>query len=110
MSKFIRSLSAARQEKLGQELLKSHDLWRRCWQNHDLLDDASRRMMLEVMAKVPGSCSLEPPQVQALETVAIQFIQKEASASATQDQILTSVKTIRDVLETVLQMEWHAVA
>jgi len=106
MAKFIKHLAVARKDKLGLELFNSRDLWRRCWQNEDLLDDASRRFMLDVLARIPGSSSVEPPPIGFLEKVATKFFTKEASAKAGPDQVLTNVKTIRDVLTTVLQMEW----
>jgi len=63
-SRFIQHLLVFPVQKLGSELVKSSSLWHRCWQDHKTLDDQTRRMMLEVLAKTPGSCSIEPPPIQ----------------------------------------------
>ena len=101
MKKFINHLSVSKRERLGEELRKNADLWRRCWKNQDLLDDPSCKMMLEILAKTPGSSSVGPPPVQSLETVSIKFLDKQTKPSMSADQVLTSVKTIKDVLATV---------
>lgn len=108
MKNFIRALSVYKAQKLGEELTKNKDLWRRCWQNQDILDDVSRKSMMEILAKTPGSSStsVSPPPIQPLEIVSIKFLDQEAKSSASADQVLTTVKTIKNVLETVLQFEW----
>ena len=106
MKNFIHALSVYQTKKLGEELTKNKDLWRRCWQNQDDLDDASRRSMMEILAKTPGSSSVGPPPIQSLEMVSTKFLENEAQSSLTADKVLTSVKTVKNVLETVLHFEW----
>ena len=71
-----------------------------------MLDDDARKSMMEILAKTPGSCSVGPPPIQSLETVSTKFLDKEAKSSVDADKVLTAVKTVKDVLETVLQFEW----
>ena len=107
MMKFIKHVSVVKREKLGEELARNADLWRRCWQNQDMLDDNSRRSMLEVLAKTPGSSMVGPPPIHSLQQVANKFLAKEAQSGVTSDDhVLTAVKTVKDVLSRLLQFEW----
>jgi hypothetical protein len=60
-------------------------------------------MMLEVLAKTPGSSSIEPPLIHLCEEVVYSFFKESRSND---DAILTAVKTVLDVVTRLLQFEW----
>lgn len=106
LNRFIMHLSILPCHKLGDELFKSTSLWRRCWRSHDTLDDKLRGKMVEVLAKIPGSSSVDPPAIQVLQEVIHKYLEKEASGFSTDDKVLTSVKTVRDAVSRALDFQW----
>jgi Zinc finger C-x8-C-x5-C-x3-H type (and similar) len=103
ISHFIKHLSLLPRDKLGSELFSSISLWRRCWQEHSQLDVKSRGMLLEVLGKTPGSSSVDPPPIELYEKVAFKFLHEPRR---TDDEHLTSVKTVCDSVSRLLQFEW----
>jgi len=106
LSRFIKHLSVLPPHKLGDELFKSSSLWRRCWLNHDALDGALIGNMMEILAKTPGSSSVEPPDVEKLEDVTRKYLADRTKQGTADDAVLTSVKTVLDALSRSLQFEW----
>ncbi|GKY97164.1 hypothetical protein MPSEU_000674800 [Mayamaea pseudoterrestris] len=105
-SKFIKHLSIIPVQKLGDELSKSATLWRRCWLNHGQFDDKTRCCMLEVLAKIPGSSSVDPPPPEEFEAAATKFLDQEVDADSSDDHVLTVVKTVLDAVTRTLLFDW----
>jgi len=106
LSRFVVHLSLLPCQKLGDELSKSATLWRRCWRSHDSLDNKLHGKIVEILAKIPGSSSVNPPDIQDLQVVVKKFLEKEANASTEADKVLTCVKTVRDAVSRALDFEW----
>jgi hypothetical protein len=98
-------LSVLRVDKLGSELVGSASLWRQCWQEHQTFDSDTRRKMLEVLAKTPGSSSIDPPPMDRIEEAVNLFLDESRSSD---EAVLTAVKTIVDLVTRLLQFEWDA--
>ncbi|KAL7565650.1 hypothetical protein ACA910_019005 [Epithemia clementina (nom. ined.)] len=62
--------------------------------------------MLEVIAKTPGSSSMEPPHIALLEAVVQRFLETETSPDKGNDPVLTAIKTVADALSRCLDFEW----
>lgn len=106
LSRFITHLSVLPRHKLGDELLRSASLWRRCWRSCDSLDHELFCNMMEVLAKIPGSSSVDPPDIQEMQKVVKKFLENEANASIADDKVLTCVKTVKDAVTRALDFEW----
>jgi hypothetical protein len=59
--------------------------------------------MLEVLAKTPGSSSVDPPFIHLIEEVVDAFFKDNPSSD---DAILTDVKTVLDLVTRLLHFEW----
>lgn len=60
-------------------------------------------MMLEILARTPGSSSVDPPPIHLCDEVVQQFFKENRLSD---DAILTSSKTVLDVVSRLLQFEW----
>lgn len=60
-------------------------------------------MILEILGKIPGSSSTDPPPIEDYQAVASSFLREKRPND---DQQLTAVKTVRDGDSRLLQFEW----
>jgi len=63
--------------------------------------------LVELVAKIPGSSSVEPPAIVECEEFHIRFLQAGVKSAKAND-ILIVVKTVRDAVARLLQFEWVA--
>lgn len=102
--KFIMHLSALSNnpKKLGPELLKSADLWKKCWQEHKSLNAQTKQKMIEVIAKIPSSSSIEAPPIDQCESLFEALLKQKL----TEDKMLDLVRAVLRAIERLLQAEW----
>lgn len=104
IKKFIKHLSQVQPNKLGGELEQSFCLWQRCWHEHKTLDAIARRIMIETLAKIPGSSSVHPPAIDVIKKAFEEFLGSKAGVG--DDIILSQGKTVLAAVKRLLQFEW----
>ena len=100
---FIKHLSALPSQKLDREIIASTTLWKRCWQDHELLNSSLRRKLLEILASTPGSSTNDPPPIDLCLHVVTSFLKENSLGD---DVILVASKTVLAVVKRLLQFEW----
>lgn len=100
---FLRHLSMAG-DRLSTELETSQTQWYKCFQSHATLPKNARTLLLQVLAKTPGSCALDPPDLLCCERIVQEFLKENCGTD--DDLTLTAVKTVHDVVDRLLQFTW----
>lgn len=103
---FIRHLAALPNAKIGMELATRGGQWESCWKQHASLDGPSISLLIEVLARMPGSSSADPPPLSSCEHIFIRYLDGKAKATASDDAVLTAVKTVSDALTRLFCFEW----
>ena len=104
---FIRHLHALPNSKIGTELASKASLWRSCWKESSTLDGRVTCMLVEVLTKMPGSSSADPPPIDTCEQVFSRYLSERVKDQTNDDSVLTAVKTVVNAIERLLCFEWR---
>ncbi|CAB9509012.1 NFX1-type zinc finger-containing protein 1 [Seminavis robusta] len=72
------------------------------------MDKATIRLLIVVLTRIPGSSAADPPPIVACEAVIGKYLSEETKASASDEAVLTAVKTVSDAVKRLLGFEWQA--
>eukprot|EP00428_Durinskia_dybowskii_P082513 CAMPEP_0170423574 /NCGR_PEP_ID=MMETSP0117_2-20130122/37084_1 /TAXON_ID=400756 /ORGANISM="Durinskia baltica, Strain CSIRO CS-38" /LENGTH=140 /DNA_ID=CAMNT_0010682359 /DNA_START=222 /DNA_END=640 /DNA_ORIENTATION=+ len=105
--KFLKHLSQIKQApQLSRELAQSSQLWLRCWQDYRTLDWDGLRMLVESLARAPGSWTVEPPPIEVIEGAFKAYLANQDSNSRSNETLLTQGKTTLAAVQRLLDFEW----
>lgn len=105
---FIRHLNALPNSKIGTELASKGSLWRTCWKESAALDGRALCILIEVLTKVPGSSSADPPPIEMCEESFQRYLSEKIKEQTSDDAVLTVVKTVFNAIQRLLDFEWRA--
>ncbi|KAL3917663.1 MAG: hypothetical protein SGILL_004608, partial [Bacillariaceae sp.] len=103
LKRFLRHLSQVLPSRIGSELEHASSLWQRCWQEENTLERSERQAMIEILAKIPVSSSISPPEIDCIKQTVKSFVK---SSNGADDVVLSQAKIIRAAVTRLLQFEW----
>jgi hypothetical protein len=62
--------------------------------------------MIEILTKIPGSSSVDPPPIDPCKEVVGLFLDDQIRGDTSDDLVLTAVKTVSNALDRLLLFEW----
>lgn len=103
----IKHLGQVPPSNLGEQIHKSRELWMRCWRDHATLDPKWLRVMIEVLANIPGSASVGPPPISHCQDAMVLMTTRETSIRFSHpDEIRKTAELIYNVVGRLLEFEW----
>ena len=105
---FIRHLHALPNSKIGTELASKGNLWRICWKESTSLDGHAVGLLIEVLTRIPGSSSADPPPIEMCEKSFQRYLSEKIKEQTNDDVVLTAVKTVFNAIQRLLEFEFRA--
>jgi hypothetical protein len=101
--RFVKHLVSLHPSKLARELENSTTLWIRAWKDHETFDATTLNYLVEILAKIPGSSSLDPPPSNLCKRAVSTLLGK---SKLSDDRVLKVTETVQNCTVRLMQFEW----
>lgn len=102
--RFVKYIATLKPTKLADELERSSSVWFKAWNLHETFDHQTLACLVESLARIPGSSSIEAPPSNLCKKIIFEFLEKSKQSD---EKILKATETVSNCAVRLMQFEWE---